>query len=185
VTRPAVPGPTSIDALTVSAASVDDAEVILGLQRLAYQSEARLYGDWSIPPLTQTLEELREEFATTLVLKASVGGRLVGSVRAKVTEGACYVGRLIVHPDFQGRGIGSRLLREVEARFPEVDKYELFTGSRSEANLRLYRRHGYKATGTETFSPAVSVTHLEKAAGAGKSVHPARSPSGGGPSTID
>ena len=28
---------------------------ILELQKLAYQSEARLYEDWTLPPLTQTL----------------------------------------------------------------------------------------------------------------------------------
>jgi hypothetical protein len=35
-----------------------DAEEILDLQRLAYESEARFYEDWTIPPLTQTLEQL-------------------------------------------------------------------------------------------------------------------------------
>lgn len=33
----------------------DDAPELLALQRLAYQSEARLYGDWAIPPLTKRL----------------------------------------------------------------------------------------------------------------------------------
>ncbi len=156
---------TSAPALAaISVASLDDAEAILALQKLAYEAEARLYGDWSISPLTQTLAELHEEFATTLVLKATVDGRLIGSVKAKVTAGVCYIGRLMVHPDLQGRGIGSQLLREVEARFPSVAKYELFTGSKSEPNLRLYQRHGYVVTGVEWFSDAVSLAHLEKVA---------------------
>ena len=149
----------------ISVASADEAEAILALQKLAYESEARFYGDWSLPPLTQTLEELREQFATALVLKATLEGRLVGSVRALVTDGTCHIGRLIVHPELQGRGIGSRLLREIEGRFPDAVKYALFTGSKSEATLRLYRCHGYVATGTERSSPAVSITHLEKTKG--------------------
>jgi hypothetical protein len=48
---------------------------------------ARLYDDWSTPPLTQTLESLQEEFAISLVLKAVSGSRLMGSVRAKLIEG--------------------------------------------------------------------------------------------------
>lgn len=39
--------------LTITAAEADDAEAILTLQKLAYQSEARLYNDWSLPALTQ------------------------------------------------------------------------------------------------------------------------------------
>jgi ribosomal protein S18 acetylase RimI-like enzyme len=164
VTHGGGPGSPFDETLAISPATLDDAGAILALQKLAYESEAGLYGDWSISPLTQTLEELREEYATTLVLKATVEGQLVGSVRARVADGTCCIGRLIVHPDIQGRGIGSQLLREVEGRFPGVVKYELFTGSKSEANLRLYQRHGYVVTGTEQFSPAVSLSHLEKVA---------------------
>jgi ribosomal protein S18 acetylase RimI-like enzyme len=147
----------------ISVASVFDAEAVLALQRLAYESEARLYGDWTIPPLTQTIESLRDEIATSVVLKATAEERLVGSVRARVTSGVCAIGRLIVHPDFQRRGLGSKLLQDVEARFPGAARFELFTGSRSEANVRLYQRHGYTITRTQTLSATVSLVFLEKA----------------------
>ena len=58
----------------------------------AYQSEAELYGDWSIPPLTQTLSSLEAEFTDTIFLKAEIHGRLVGSVRAKISAGRCAIG---------------------------------------------------------------------------------------------
>ena len=45
----------------IARACLSDAAEILSLQRLAYQSEARLYGDWSLPPLIQSLPELIEE----------------------------------------------------------------------------------------------------------------------------
>jgi len=148
--------------LTISTASGADAEAILVLQKLAYQSEAELYGDWSIPPLTQELSSLRGEFVTSLVLKATMDGRLVGSVRARASGGRCAIGRLIVHPDLQGQGIGSALLRAIEGCFPRAAQYELFTGSRSEANIRLYRRHGYEITRTGRSSEAVTLVFMEK-----------------------
>jgi hypothetical protein len=46
----------------IERASVEDAQEILALQRLAYQSEAEIYDDYSIPPLTQTLEAIRADF---------------------------------------------------------------------------------------------------------------------------
>lgn len=147
---------------TICHAGLEDAGEILALQRLAYQSEARLYNDWSLPPLTQSLETLRVEFGESVVLKAILDGRIVGSVRARAVLGVCAIGRLIVHPDCQGRGIGSLLLKTIEAEFPEVSGYELFTGSLSEANIRLYQRHGYSISRTQSLSPAVTLVYLNK-----------------------
>ena len=149
--------------ITISRASIDDAETILALQKLAYQSEARLYDDWSLPPLTQDIASLREEFGASVVLKATVAeDRLVGSVRARVEDGTAFVGRLIVHPEFQRRSIGSQLLRAIEEACASAARFELFTGSRSEASIRLYRRHGYTVTRTEPVTPTLSLTYLEK-----------------------
>jgi ribosomal protein S18 acetylase RimI-like enzyme len=153
--------------VTISDASTGDAEVILALQKLAYQSEAKLYNDWSLPPLTQTLESLLEDLTHSIVLKATIGDRVVGSVRARRDGETCAIGRLIVHPELQGQGIGSQLLRSIETRFGDVARFELFTGSRSEGNIRLYQRHGYTITRTQPMSETLSITFLEKRAGHG------------------
>jgi ribosomal protein S18 acetylase RimI-like enzyme len=148
---------------TIETASLLDAAAILALQKLAFQSEARRYNAWTIPPLTQSLESLSEEFAGALVLKATLNGQLVGSVRAKATADVCAIGGLVVHPDYQGRGLGSQLLRDIEARFEHVSRYELFTGAESEPNIRLYRRHGYVITHRQVASP-VPLVYMEKVA---------------------
>lgn len=149
--------------VTITEAGREDIHPILALQRLAYRSEAELNGDWTIPPLTQTLAEIEAEFAGKTFLKAVAGGRLVGSVRAAQVAGTCLIGRLIVHPDCQGRGIGTRLLSEIEGRFPRADRFELFTGGRSRANIRLYRRLGYREFREADLSPTVRLVFLEKA----------------------
>ena len=145
-------------------ASSDDAEAILALQKLAYASEARRYDDWTIPPLVETLDSVRRQIAEHVVLKATVDGRLAGSVRGVVTDGVCEVCRLSVDPALQRRGIGSALLAAIEARFPDVEAYELFTGNRSVENLRLYDRHGYRVVParTKVLSADVSLIFLSK-----------------------
>ncbi|MDR0776913.1 MAG: GNAT family N-acetyltransferase [Azonexus sp.] len=146
----------------ITSAKIDDAEAILSLQKHAYESEAKLYNDWAIPPLTQPLDSLKAEILAGGVLKYSQGGAIIGSVRASLQDGKCEIGRLIVAPEFQGQGIGSALLTAIEAKFLYAHGFELFTGSRSEGNIRLYRRHGYEIVTTKTLSPAVTLVFMSK-----------------------
>jgi len=143
-------------------AGLEDAEEILALQKAAYESEGRLYGDFTIPPLTQTLEEIKEDFDRQLFLEAVEEGRIVGSVRAYEKDGTCFVGRLIVHPDFQDRGIGSRLMEEVEERFEDVERFRLFTGHLSDKPLHIYAKKGYSIYRTEPVHDNLTLVYLEK-----------------------
>ncbi len=110
----------------------------------------------------ETVEQWRDAWAASVILKATLAGRLVGSVRGRMLDGVCAIARLVVHPEFQGRGIGSRLLRAIEERFPEAERFELFTGDKSERNIRLYQRHGYRVTRKDQVSPTVVAVFLEK-----------------------
>ncbi|MDN5920752.1 MAG: GNAT family N-acetyltransferase [Pseudonocardia sp.] len=135
--------------MPISVLTDADAGEVLTLQRAAYVSEARLHNDVALPPLTQTLDDLCDELGRRDVLAWGLRerGRLVAAVRVTVRDHRAELGRLTVTPDRQGEGLGTRLLRHVEEQLPEaVDAIELFTGERSEANLRLYRRHGYQET---------------------------------------
>ena len=139
-----------------------DAEEILALQHLAYEVEARLYDDWSLPPMTQTVDELRQEFEDMVILKACADGVIVGSVRGRQTEDGCYIGRIMVHPDHRRQGLATRLMLEIEEYFPAVARFHLFTGSKSSGNLMLYLSLGYEVVGEEAYSPEIGIILLEK-----------------------
>ncbi|MBU2552120.1 MAG: GNAT family N-acetyltransferase [Proteobacteria bacterium] len=143
-------------------ATMERAEEVLALQKLAYQSEAAIYQDATIPPLRQTLEEIKADFQRQSFLVALVDGVVVGSVRASLKEGVCHIGRLIVHPEHQNRGLGAQLMQAVEAGFPDTDRFELFTGHKSEKNLHLYEALGYRIFRTEPVHDRLMMVFLEK-----------------------
>ena len=149
-------------AVTILHADICDADEILALQKLAYESEALLYDDWTIPPLTQTLTDFEAEFGNKVVLKAVDGDTIVGSVRASLDGATCRIGRLIVHPEHQRKGIGSLLMARIERTFPRAERFELFTGTRSANNIRLYKRLGYREYREENLSPQVRIVFMEK-----------------------
>ncbi|MFB6619880.1 GNAT family N-acetyltransferase [Streptomyces sp. NPDC085524] len=154
--------------VTISAAAAEDAEQIFKLQYLAFQSEAELYGNYLIQPLTQSLDSLKGELATDTVLVARLGDEVVGTVRGTVDEdGTGKIAKLCVHPRLQGHGLGGRLLRAVEEALSgrgATTRFRLHTGHKSESNLRLYRKAGYTQVGGRTASDGVRLVILEKEA---------------------
>ncbi|MGH3239697.1 MAG: GNAT family N-acetyltransferase [Spirillospora sp.] len=141
-----------------------DAGEVLTVQRAAYVAEAQLYGDPFIPPLVESFEQLRKVLGgDAVVLKAVLDGRLVGAVRAQFSDHTCLVGRLVVVPDLQGRGIGGRLLAALEDEVAgRADACVLFTGHLSDTNLRLYRRVGYTETHRERVAAHLTLVHMRK-----------------------
>lgn len=129
--------------IAIAQISEADAGEVMTLQRAAFVSEAQIYGSADMPPLTQTLAEVRAELAAGSGLTARVGGRLVGAIRYVEADGVLLIGRIAIAPDMQGEGIGRTLLEAAE-KASTADVAELFTGSLSEANIRLYEACGYR-----------------------------------------
>lgn len=148
--------------LPVVEATPDDLEGVLKLQYLCYQVEGERYDDYTIPPLTQDLAGVRADHEAGVMLVVRLEGEVIGSVRARRHGGAFHIGRLVVHPRFQRRGLGTRLLAAVEDRAGDAERLELFTGERSTEFLAMYAAAGYRAYHTEQIAPHLRMVHLRK-----------------------
>ena len=133
------------DDVVLSRIAPGDAGEVLTVQRAAFVSEALIYADPDMPPLVQTLDELEAELRDADGWVARIDGRLVGAIRTRESDGVLLIGRIAIAPDVQGLGIGERLLTAAEEE-SDAAEAELFTGSLSEANIRLYERCGYVQT---------------------------------------
>ncbi len=173
----------SIDKVVYLRAEKSDAEELLALQKIAYQSEIELYGDDSLPALQQTLEELQNDFDRrpnreaivlgargeaedpedrVIFLKAVVNGKIIGSIRGFAVEDTAYLSRMMVHPYFRKRGIGRRLLDEIEKAFPRVNRFEAKTGHNSKRNLFQLTRRGYVEFKREPLTANITWVYLQK-----------------------
>ena len=151
-----------IDQTVILRAEQEDAPAILAQQKVAYQSEAEIYGDQSLPALQQTLAEMQKDFERSVFLKAVLNGKIIGSVRGYEKDRTAYISRVIVHPFFRHRGIGHRLLDEIEKIFAHVERYEVFTGAQSKLNIQQFTKRGYETFKTEVFSPTITWVYLRR-----------------------
>jgi len=128
----------------ITTATADDLPEILTLQKRCYQENALRYNNPDIPPLRQSFEEIKAEFDRSTFLKATADGKIIGSIRGFCSEGSCFICRLFVHPDFQNRGTGRKLLHAIEHHFSGILRFELFTGHKDDKNIALYTKMGYR-----------------------------------------
>jgi GNAT superfamily N-acetyltransferase len=129
--------------MTISRADRENLPEILALQKVAFYAQACLAENFLIRPLMTTLPDIESDFQTHLYLIGVEEGRIVASARGRESDGTCHVGNVIVRPDRQGQGLGKAILGAIEAAFPRVNRYELFTGAASAYNVGFYGRAGY------------------------------------------
>lgn len=155
----------AITGLRVGPVRIENVGELFTVQLAAYVSEAQLYAAPDIPPLRETLDQVRADVVAreVLVFGAWLGSRLVGSVRGRPGGNRMEVARFSVAPDMQGRGIGNTLLRTLEESVPSgVRELWLTTGARSAPNIRLYEKAGYRQVGRRTDSAGVRLLVLAK-----------------------
>jgi ribosomal protein S18 acetylase RimI-like enzyme len=145
----------------ISTLEIHELPDALALQKMAFITEALLYNNYCLPPLEERYSELQLEFSQKTFLKASLGGTLIGVVRGFVHDSTGFVERLAVHPAYRGRGIGSSLVSALETHL-KTSRFELFTGSLSVDNLRLYERIGYKRFAERPLSATIQLVLMEK-----------------------
>ncbi len=131
--------------IRIKQAEEGDLITILELQKHAFMMVAESMNKYDLPPLLQTWEDIYQEYEKGIILKyTSESGQIIGSIRGYTDDNqTCHIGKLIVHPNFQNKGIGKELMYEIETYFPYCHKFTLFTGEETPNTLHLYNKVGY------------------------------------------
>jgi ribosomal protein S18 acetylase RimI-like enzyme len=151
----------------ITRASAGDLAEILKLQRIAFISEAELYNNFNIEPLIQTYDSISADFTEYIFLKAVYRNNIIGSVKGRQASDCCWIGKLIVHPEFQNNGIGKRLMLQIEKEFPDLKRFQLCTGYKSFRNIKLYESLGYNKVEeliTDDKTPGIHLVKMIKVA---------------------
>jgi tRNA (guanine37-N1)-methyltransferase len=135
-----------------------DAAELLTLQRACWVQEALANDTLAIAPLHETLSDVEASIGSWDTYVVRSAGRLVGSVRGRLDGDQWDIGRIMVAPDLQGRGLGRTLLEHIqEVAAPQASSYRLFTGAGSARNIRLYQKAGFRLRPGQAPEPGVVV----------------------------
>jgi GNAT superfamily N-acetyltransferase len=118
------------------------AATLLEVQRAAYRLEAELIGFADIPPLHETLDELRAsaEIFYGYWIGAALGGAISYQLSADHT---LDIHRLVVNPAYLRRGIGRALVQALPTLEPTALCLIVATGALNTPARRLYEQAGF------------------------------------------
>ncbi|MEE7451038.1 GNAT family N-acetyltransferase [Methylobacterium radiotolerans] len=126
-----------------------DAEAIRALVAAAYTKWIPVIGRLPIPMRADYAQALRDHRFDLLV----AGPDLAGLIETRTEADHLLVVNVAVHPAFQGRGFGSRLMGRADAVAAEAGlaRLRLYTNKKYTANLRLYGALGYRVEREELY----------------------------------
>ncbi|WBB77414.1 GNAT family N-acetyltransferase [Micromonospora sp. WMMD882] len=134
---------------------------LLAVQHAAYAVEAALIGDDRIPPLRETLGELRA--APLRWLGAYQGDLLVGAVAWTEDAATVDIDRLVVDPAAHRRGTGRALVRAVLTRAGDR-RVLVATGRANHPARGLYESLGFRPVADAEPAPGLWITRYERPA---------------------
>ena len=88
---------------------------------------------------------------------AETNGRIVGTIAIETAELCTF----FVHPDFQGKGVGTGLLKAIE-KLAQADGIRKIKIASSITGVSFYEKSGYRKTGIEKEAAAGRQIEMEK-----------------------
>ena len=136
-------------------AALADAAAIRDIVRAAYANWVPVIGREPLP-MRADYDKAVAEHPFEL---AVADGRIVGMIETMLADDHLWIENVCVAPQAQGRGIGRLLLERAEQRALDAGRAELrlLTNGAFEANVLLYKKHGYTVDREEPFMGGMTV----------------------------
>jgi ribosomal protein S18 acetylase RimI-like enzyme len=142
----------------------ETAEEVWALQHPAYRVEAALIGVSNLPPLLDTVKSLQTCGESFWGYREVEEGDLIGAISFELErEGYYAIRRLMVHPDFMRRGIGSILMKHLLSQSSPFARWTVTAEIRNLPAISLYGSFGFERMDTFEPIPGVTMQRLEHA----------------------
>ncbi|KKZ92822.1 MULTISPECIES: GNAT family N-acetyltransferase [Bacillus cereus group] len=139
--------------ISIEKATILDAEKLTEIMTRTFDEEVKrwLCGqgdviDYNIqPPGYSSVEMMKYSIEELDSFKVIVDEKIIGGIIVTIS-GKSYgrIDRIFVDPDYQGKGIGSHVIKSIEVEYPSIRIWDLETSSRQLNNHHFYEKMGYE-----------------------------------------
>ena len=147
-------------------ASMEDAETIWRMQRVAFAELLERYQDFDTNPGNEPLEKVqwRFTFLATYFYFIQVDGVNAGAIRIidHHDESPKKISPLFVIPEYRGKGVAQAAIQTAET-IHGSENWQLGTIQQEKGNCHLYEKMGYRQTGeTKVINDRMTLVFYEK-----------------------
>ena len=141
--------------ITIEKATITDAEKLTEIKKRTFDEEAKKWLpnhddviDYNIqPPGYSSIEMTKYMIRELEYFKVLQDNEIIGGIIITISgKSFGRIDRIFVDPNYQGKGIGSRVINLVEEEFPNVRTWDLETSSKQINNHYFYEKMGYRTT---------------------------------------
>ncbi|WP_242218588.1 GNAT family N-acetyltransferase [Bacillus cereus group sp. BfR-BA-01380] len=141
--------------IRIEKASIIDAETLTAISKRTFDEEAKKWLpdqesiiDYNIqPPGYASIEMTKYMIKELNSFKIIYNETIVGGIIVTLSgQSFGRIDRIFVDPNYQGKGIGSKVITLIEKEFLNVRAWDLETSSRQINNHFFYEKMGYEAT---------------------------------------
>ncbi|WP_066062907.1 GNAT family N-acetyltransferase [Neobacillus soli] len=127
-----------------------EAETLLKIQKEAFQADLKKYKDYDTSPAAEPLEFFKYKINHSFHYTIFIGGKIAGGICiVKIKETHYRLFRIFLSANIQNRGLGSKILTQLERKFPHVKEWSLDTPKDNVRNRHFYEKLGYKKIGEQ------------------------------------
>lgn len=130
-----------------------DAQSIIDITQEAFCAYKILTGAKTLDALEETIDDVKNDINTKLVLIAMNEGESVGCVRVEIMpDNTAYLTRFAVKVTCQNNGIGKSMMNNVDKMMKKsgVKRISLYTASKATALMRFYYGRGFYVESTDS-----------------------------------
>ncbi len=136
------------------------AGMVLEIQQVSYNIEARMINFYDIPPLNDSIDSLQS--CDELFYGFYSEDRLAGIISFKQTDTLIDIYRLAIHPDYFRRGIADSLVDFVLNISTRTKKVLVSTGMENIPAVSLYLKKGFLRVRDIEIADGIYITKFEK-----------------------
>jgi len=135
--------------VTLTRATQQDCPQIYDLQIRSFRTLLDKYQDHAFSPGAEPYERTLQRFAESFThfWLISVAGTTIGAIRVCDFGALCKLKQIFILPEWQQMGYAQQAVRQVEALYPQAERWELDTILQEDKLRHLYEKMGYVPTG--------------------------------------
>jgi N-acetylglutamate synthase and related acetyltransferases len=147
--------------LVIEKACVDDALKLVEARNKSFYDDFVKFGE--CPGYNNSVDDMKQRIQDSLLYKILADGEIIGDASIQQREDGFYwIGCLEIIPEYQNKGVGSRVLSYIQGRFPEAKRWGLDTPVQDIRNCCFYEKMGFVKVDEKIRSEKLTLRTYEK-----------------------